>query len=126
MPSESPKFNPQTSSFTTHVFSASASGQEFTYRVLKMEDSTLIYICEKGNEVFDEMALAMVSASGDAVSTTIMGPLLGCDSQQLAEKMAKRLKKQIYISCNVPAERLSRPFIEKHLVDEIKNRPEMF
>ncbi|XP_055707865.1 uncharacterized protein LOC129804531 [Phlebotomus papatasi] len=126
MPSESAKLIPRPSSFTTHVFSASASGQEFTYRVLKMEDSTLIYICEKGNEVFDEMALAMVSASGDAISTTIMGPLLGCDSQQLAEKVAKRLKKQIYISCNVPAERLSRPFIEKHLVDEIKNRPEMF
>ncbi|XP_059620125.1 proteasome assembly chaperone 4 [Phlebotomus argentipes] len=126
MPSEPKKFTPQPSSFTTHLFSASASGQDFTYRVLKMQDSTMIYIGEKSSETFEEMALAMISDSGEAVATTILGPLLGCDSQQLAEKVARRLKKQVYISCNVPAERMSRPVIEKHLVDEIKNRPEMF
>uniref|UniRef100_A0A1L8DST2 Putative proteasome assembly chaperone 4 n=1 Tax=Nyssomyia neivai TaxID=330878 RepID=A0A1L8DST2_9DIPT len=126
MPSEATKFTPKPSDFTTHTFSGNASGQEYTYRILKMKDSTMIYVSERGNEVFEEMALGMVSASGDTLATTILGPLLGCESQQLAEKVAKRLQKQIYVSCNIPAERMSRPFIEKHLVDEIKNRPEMF
>ncbi|GAB0093191.1 Proteasome assembly chaperone 4 [Sergentomyia squamirostris] len=126
MPSGSSKLIPEASELSSHIFCGSAGEQEFTCRVLKLKNSTMIYIGGRENEIFDELAVSMISPSGDVISTTIMGRLLGCESQQLAEKMCKRLQKQIYVSCNIPSDRFNRPFIEKHLVDEIKNHREMF
>lgn len=50
----------------------------------------------------------------------------GNGSERLAAKLAKKLNKQIFISCNVVEDRLSSPAIEKRLVEEIKAHPEFF
>ncbi|XP_037902841.1 uncharacterized protein LOC119646464 [Hermetia illucens] len=117
----------QPSTFTAHLFQANISEANFVYRVLKMENSLFIYIAEAGFECLNELAVAMPMRNSDeVVATTITGPLLGCDSKELALKISKRLKKQIYLSCNVATDRLVRPLLEKHLVEQIKEHPDWF
>lgn len=116
----------QQSNMKSHKFSASINDSQFNYRILKMKDSVFIYIGEEGNETFDEIGMAMQTSNGETISTTITGALLGCGSQELANKLAKKLKKQIYVSCNVPVDGIIRPFIEKRLNEEIKGSNELF
>lgn len=116
----------QQSNIKSHTFSASINDSQFNYRILKMKDSVFIYIGEEGNETFDEIGMAMQTSKGEIISTTITGALLGCGSQELAEKLTKKLKKQIYVSCNVPVDGIVRPFIEKRLNEEIKGSNELF
>lgn len=112
------------SKWTDHLFSADISDVKYNFRVLKMNQSVLIYIGPTENETFDEMAMALPTA--DAVSTTILGTQTGCDSQEMAQQFAKRLKKQVFVSCNVPLNNTIRPLVAKCVADEIKRNPEAF
>lgn len=89
-----------------------------------MDKSVLIYIGQSDNEVLDELAVALPVQ--DNVSTTIIGLNTGCDSQELAQQFTKRLKKQVFISCNVPTNNINRPLIVKRIAEEIKTVPEAF
>lgn len=89
-----------------------------------MNQSVFIYIGQSENETFDEMAMALPTA--DVVSTTILGTQMGCDSQEMAQQFAKRLKKQVFVSCNVPSNNTIRPLLVKCVADEIKQNPEAF
>lgn len=112
------------SKWTSHLFSADISEVKYNFRVLKMTQSVLIYIGHSENETFDEMAMALPTA--DTVSTTILGAQMGCDSQEMAQQFAKRLKKQVFVSCNVPSNNTIRPLVVKCVADEIKRSPEAF
>lgn len=116
----------QQSNLKSHRFSASINDSQFNYRILKMKDSVFIYIGEEGNEVFEEIGMAMLTNKQEIISTTITGALLGCGSQELAEKLTRKLMKQVYVSCNVPLDGIIRPFIEKKLNEEIKGSNEHF
>lgn len=112
------------SKFHTHLFSGESCGAQINYRVLKMCDSVFIYMGPKGSEAFDELALAMnIPSKGETISTSILG---SSESRELAEKLTKRLNKQVYISANCSMDRINRPVIEKRLVEEISNHPEYF
>lgn len=47
-------------------------------------------------------------------------------SERLAAKLAKKLNKQVFISCNIVEDRLCSPALEKRLVEEIQAHPEYF
>lgn len=112
------------SKWSGHLFSGDISEVKYNFRVLKMNQSVLIHIGHSENETFDEMAMALPTA--DAVSTTILGVQTGCDSQEMAQQFAKRLKKQVFVSCNVPSNNTVRPLLVKCVADEIKRNPEAF
>lgn len=112
------------SRWKTHYFTADISESIFTFRVLKMNQSLLIYIGQIENESLDEMAMAVPVE--DFVSTTIIGSVHGCDSQELAQQFTRRLKKQIFISCNVPSNNLIRIMLVKRIAEEMKNVPDAF
>lgn len=91
-----------------------------------MNGSLLIYIGAKDNETMDELAVSLQNRNQEVISSPVFGPVIGCASQELSEKITKRLKKQVYISCNVTDDRILRPLIEKRLVEEIVNFPQCF
>lgn len=118
--------NPETSSLQGHFFSTDISDNKYNFRVLKMQDSLFIYIGPNEAEVFTEMAMAMpMPDNGECLATTIMGEQLCC-SQELAVNIAKKLKKQVYLSCNVPQEPHIRPALCKRFADEVKQSPDYF
>ncbi|XP_055319971.1 uncharacterized protein LOC129577263 [Sitodiplosis mosellana] len=112
------------SRWKTHYFTAEISEEIFTFRVLKMAQSLLIYIGQLENESLDELAMAVPVE--DFVSTTIIGTVHGCDSQELAQQFTRRLKKQIFISCNVTSNNLTRVMLVKRIAEEMKNVPDAF
>lgn len=91
-----------------------------------MSDSIFIYIGQGDNEIFNEMAVAMPMANSEVISTRIIGDDVGCESQEMAKTFAKKLNKQVFLSCNVDSDKMIRPMLAKHLSEEIKNRPEAF
>lgn len=112
------------SRWSTHYFTTEISEKIFTFRVLKMQQSLLIYIGQLENESLDELAMAVPVE--DFVSTTIIGTQHGCDSQELAQQFTRRLKKQIFISCNVITNNLTRITLVKRIAEEMKNVPDAF
>lgn len=112
------------SKLTGHTFSADVSSNCYNYRILKMNNSVFIYIGERDNELFDELVMAVPSDS--ALGTTILGSDTGFDSKEIAIQMARRLKKQVFISCNVHLDNLLKPLIIKRLAKEISEHPEAF
>lgn len=112
------------SKWDSHHFTGNISDTLYSFRVLKMNESVLIYIGQSDNEVLDELAVAL--PVHDNVSTSIIGSNTGCDSQELAQQFTKRLKKQVFISCNIPMSNINRPLIVKRMAEEIKNVPDAF
>lgn len=112
------------SRWKSHCFTANISENIFSFRVLKMNESLLIYIGQQDNESLDELAMAVPVE--DFVSTTIIGAQHGCDSQELAQQFTRRLKKQVFVSCNVPSNNLTRLMLVKRIAEEMKNVPDAF
>lgn len=113
--------------FTSHLCSVEVCEVRYNIRILKMKDSVFIYIGEHNAENFDELSMAMLMpTSNEMLSTTIMGEPVGAGSEELAQKLSKKLKKQVYLSANVPNDRIVRPTLEQKLFEEINNNLECF
>lgn len=112
------------STWTSHTFTAKISDTTYTFRVLKMNQSLFIYIGHGENETFDALAMAMPTQ--ETISTQILGAQTGDDSKELAQQFTKRLKKQVFLSYNIPSNGTIRPLIVKRLSEEIKNVPDAF
>lgn len=117
---------PLPSRLKDHFFTADISDTTYKYRILRMKDSIFIYIGQGDNEIFNEMAVAMPMANNEVVSTRIIGVDVGCESQEMAKIFAKKLNKQVFLSCSVDSDKMIRPMLAKHLSDEIKKCPEAF
>lgn len=108
----------------THEFLGEVAGAKFRYWVLKLDKQLLIHISHSNDNPFTDLAVSM---PGGQATTTILGAEMDSNgSERLAAKLAKKLNKQVFISCNVVEDRLGSPAIEKRLVEEIQARPEFF
>lgn len=117
-----------TSKFASHFFKAEIAGLKSTiinYRILKMENSVFIYIGSKDDEQLNGLALGLLipNQSEKSTSTAI---LESQESKDMAQKLSIRLNKPVFVSCNVNLDRHTAPIVEKHLIEEIKERPECF
>lgn len=117
-----------TTNFQSHLAQVEVCDVTYNIRVLKMKDSLFIYVGQDKSESFDEMAVAMPCDSEEVLATKIIGPPEGVGSHQLAQRLAKRLKKPVFLSlsASVPNDRIVRPSIEKKIFDDIKNNVECF
>lgn len=112
------------SHLASYHFWAEISNNWYNYRILKMNGSLFIYIGEKNNEIFDELAMAI--PSDEIIGTTIIGNDSVTDSKEIALQITRRLKKQVFISCNVRSDNLLKPLLIKRLAEEIKDHPNAF
>lgn len=112
------------SKWAAHYFTAEISESIYTFRVLKMNQSLFIYIGQSGSEALEELAMAL--PVNDFVSTTIIGTQHGSESQELAQQLTRRLKKQVFVSYNLPMNTQIRLMLVKRIAEEIKNVPDAF
>lgn len=112
------------SKWKSHFFTADVLDTIYTFRVLKMNQSLFIHVGHNDSESFDELAMAVPVQ--DFVGTTIIGTQYGCDSQELAQQITKRLKKQVFVSCNIPSNNTIRLLLVKRITEEINNVPDAF
>lgn len=112
------------SKWSAHYFTSDIMDSVYTFRVLKMNQSLFIYIGQNGCEALDELAMAM--PVNDFVSTTIIGTQHGSESQELAQQLTRRLKKQVFVSYNLPMNTQTRLMLVKRIAEEIKNVPDAF
>lgn len=112
------------SKWATHYFTADLFDSNYVFRVLKMNQSLFIYIGQSGCESFDELAMAM--PVNDFISTTIIGTQHGSESEELAQQLTRRLKKQVFVSYNLPMNAQIRLMLVKRIAEEIKCVPDAF
>lgn len=112
------------SKWSAHYFTSDIMDSVYTFRVLKMNQSLFVYIGQSGCEALDELAMAM--PVNDFVSTTIIGTQHGSESQELAQQLTRRLKKQVFVSYNLPMNTQTRLMLVKRIAEEIKNVPDAF
>lgn len=116
-----------TSKLASHFFKAEIAGLKtmiVNYRVLKMDNSVFIYIGPKDDEQLNGLALGLtIPNQSESTSTSI---LESQESKDMAQKLSVRLSKPVFLSCNLNLDRHTAPVVEKHLIEEIKERPECF
>lgn len=89
-----------------------------------MNQSIFIYVGRSDAEPLDELAMAVPIE--DVIGITIIGTQYGCDSQEFAQQITKRLRKQVFVSCNIPSNNTIRLLLVKRIAEEIKNVPDAF
>lgn len=117
---------PVESNFTSHRFiSETKPGHALIYRILKMDSSVFVYIGNKDDQAFGGLGLGLITNQhgSEAVSTSIVE---SSDSRDLAQKLSKRLKKPVFVSCNENLDQILKPLIERRLIEEMTTHPELF
>lgn len=145
------------SAFSSSCGRFDVNGNQFyIVRVLKMKDSTLVFIGEAGAESLDEMAMAMAAAAGgrrqkqntaaskeqnveetgdekvgkgrkaEILSTTLFGMQMHSQSQLLAEQLSRRYQRHFFISCNIKVDPMVEPLFQQKLAQYIKTNIEQF
>lgn len=109
------------------AFSASIGDKNILYQVLKMKDSLFIFINERNNLNLDDLSLAMNSNYDRCpIATQLFGNFSTETSKSIAARTCKKLNKCVYFSCNIEFDKITFPYIEKCLYDQIKKYPERF
>jgi proteasome assembly chaperone 4 len=113
--------------FEIHSFSSQIAESTVHFQVLKMEKSLFIWIGSGTDPTFSDLGMALGTSYGRLpLCTRLMGAHTDMTSLNLASRLAKKLQKAVYVSYNVPSDRLSLPAIEKQLQEEIKTHPDKF
>ncbi|CAH0552114.1 unnamed protein product [Brassicogethes aeneus] len=115
------------SNFDTHSFVKEVMDKKIVFQVVKMKDSTLIYINDKDNLSLTDLSLSVASRFNNTpIGTTLVGSALQGVSQGFAAKLSRKLKKSVFLSCNLEEDRMLIPVVEKELFSEIKNNADKF
>jgi len=122
MPVSHPMFPQSPSSINIHNFSLVYNDRNIQFQVTKLTGQTLIWIGEGSNSSLATLAAAVPVA--DCPSTTLLGG--NEQSTRLAGNLAKKLKKQVFMSYNLEDDMLTTPMVLERLIEEIKVHPEMF
>lgn len=113
--------------FEIHSFSTEIADSIIHFQVLKMEKSLFIWIGTGTDPTFSDLGMALVTNyDRSPLCTRLMGAHTDVTSLNLASRLAKKFQKAVYVSYNVPSDRLSLPAVENQLQEEIKAHPEKF
>lgn len=110
-----------------HAFSVNVGDKAILYQVLQLKESLFIFINEKNNLSLDDLSLAMRNRFETLpISTQLFGNFTNDASKSIASRACRKLNKCVYVSCNIEFDKLTFPYIEKCLYDEIKRHPNKF
>lgn len=115
------------SQFIVHKFMEEIAEKKIIFQVIKMIDSVFIYINDKDRLQFCDLSFAMINRyENSPTGTTLLGNSSEDISKNVTCRLSKKIKKAVYLSCNVEPDRLLIPLIEKRLYEEIKTNPDKF
>ncbi|XP_061184476.1 proteasome assembly chaperone 4-like [Saccostrea echinata] len=107
-----------------HVFSDKIMEKVVHFQVLKLKESFYIWICTSNK--LGNLAVAMQTKFSSIPSgAVLLGP---ADSHcfTIAQRLAKKTGKQVFVSGSVDYDQLMLPLIEKRIGQELQNFPEKF
>eukprot|EP00123_Amoebidium_parasiticum_P020195 comp44733_c0_seq1/m.47514 comp44733_c0_seq1/g.47514 ORF comp44733_c0_seq1/g.47514 comp44733_c0_seq1/m.47514 type:complete len:119 (-) comp44733_c0_seq1:42-398(-) len=106
-----------------HTFSDTHAGMPVHFQVVQMDQSLIIW---GGSEPkMSNLTLSLPVEKGPFPATVLLGTVL--DSTALAERLARKLKKQVFVSHNFPPNLPNLDaFVEQRLVQEMREHPEAF
>jgi proteasome assembly chaperone 4 len=117
------------SSFKTHEFSFSFFTSDVKFEILKMKESTFIWIGDAHNCRIADLSFGIPTASNcHPVTTKILGiASSNTISEMMAERLTKKLKKPVYVSFNSEIQNMALlEKIQERLVEEIDLHSEFF
>ncbi|KAG5888005.1 hypothetical protein JTB14_016629 [Gonioctena quinquepunctata] len=106
---ESPRTDIQyvESEFKLHTFRDEIMDKKLTFQLIKMKDSLLLYINDKDNIHFDDLSLGLKNRYDDStLGTRLIGNFTEEYSKNIACKISKKLKKAVFMSCNLDPDRI--------------------
>ncbi|XP_076449618.1 proteasome assembly chaperone 4-like [Babylonia areolata] len=111
---------------SVHNFSDMILGNQMFFHVIKLSES--FHICIGSSPVLKNMAVAMQTKydKGTASGSILFGDTSDPVSLNMAQKLAKRTGKQVFVSCSVPYDQNQLPLIEKRISEEITSHPDCF
>jgi hypothetical protein len=110
-----------------HSFGTEVAETPIHFQVLKMENSLFIWIGSGTDPTFSDLGMALNTRYDRLpLCTRLMGAHTAMESSNLASRLAKKFQRAVYVSYNLPSDRLLLPTIEKRLQEEIKTHPEKF
>ncbi|KAK2556923.1 Proteasome assembly chaperone 4 [Acropora cervicornis] len=111
--------------FKVHTFSDTLLDQTVYFQVLRMKDSLYIWI--GSSPELSSLAVAMCTRYDSVPSVAnLLGSKADLNSSTLAQRLAKKTKKQCFVSYNVPTENMLLSLVEQRINQEIKDRPHNF
>lgn len=115
------------SKINSYAFSVCIGEKKILYQILQLKDTILIFINEKSDLSFHDLSLAMENKYEPyPISTQLFGNFTNDASKAMAARACKTLNKCVYVSCNLEYDKLTFPYIEKSLYDQMKKCPEKF
>lgn len=115
------------SKFSVHNFRDQILEKKVIFQVVLMQESLFIYVNDKDNIGFTDLSLAMKNRHDNtAVATKLIGNISEDYSKSMASRFSKRTGKVVYLSCNLPKDKMLIPLIEKRILEEMKTHPEKF
>ena len=114
-----------TSGIMVHNFSECLLDNMVHFHVMKMKDSLFVWMGKKAELSSLSVAMCTKYSSTPAVSN-LLGEVSDITSNTLAQRLAKKLKKQCFISYNLPPENTLLTLAERRLVEEIDSKPNYF
>ncbi|XP_065064548.1 proteasome assembly chaperone 4-like [Rhopilema esculentum] len=117
--------NDPSSTLSEHSFHEVIGETAIYFKILKMRESIFLWIGDCPN--FDHLAVSTpTKMSHIPSSSTILGEDNGNIYGPIAQRLAKRLKKQVLLSLNTAANEETLYLIEKRFLEEFQRYPEKF
>jgi hypothetical protein len=115
------------SNFEVHNFATEVAETLVYFQVLKMEKSLFIWIGSGTDPAFSDLGMALNSSYDRLPLTTrLMGPNTDITSLNLASRLSKKFERAVFVSYNLPSDRLILQAVEKRLQEEIMANHEKF
>nr|XP_022321056.1 proteasome assembly chaperone 4-like [Crassostrea virginica] len=107
-----------------HFFSDKIMDTVVNFQVLKLRDSFYVWI-GTSNKLGNVTVAMPTKFSSVPSGSVLLGPT---DSHclNIAQRLAKKTQKQVFVSGNVDYNQLMLPLIEKRIGQELMNSPEKF
>jgi hypothetical protein len=115
------------SNFEIHNFVTEIAETPVCFQLLKMESSLFIWIGSGTDPTFSDLGMALNSSYDRLpLSTRLMGPNADMMSLNLASRLSKKFERAVFVSYNLPSDRLILRAVEKRLQEEVAAYPEKF
>ncbi|KAH1000807.1 hypothetical protein HUJ04_013092 [Dendroctonus ponderosae] len=110
-----------------HKFCAVILERKLQTQVIQMDDSVLIYVNDIQRPCFNYLSMSMMTRfSTNPSSTSLLGHDAAHPGNGIAGRLAKKLKKTVYLSWNWDERGSGSLLLEKRIFEEIAKCPEKF
>ncbi|CAH1976583.1 unnamed protein product [Acanthoscelides obtectus] len=117
-----------------HMYTEEIMEKEIIFQVVKLhlnftnEDSLLIYVNDKEQDYHDDICLAMMNEikKDSPLSTVIFGGNPDIFTREMCSRLAEKLGKPVYLSCNLDPICDFLPIVEEKLLEKMVEMPDIF